>query len=152
MALHPNNTIYIGGGDGPGGGGGYTAVDTIATGVAATPGMLAQRYVDGAVTKWRPHANAAGTFAEVAVYVERPEHNQGIDDPYEVDELARVYILQPGSVALMLVPSGQNIADNDLLESNGDGMLKEGSTAPIFRAAEGLGAVTAPTRIKAVRI
>jgi hypothetical protein len=142
-------TIYLGGGDGPGGGGGLTKVDEFVSTGTPLPGMLAEKYNDSGVTKWRAHSGAAGTFAAKAFYLERLEHNQSIDDAYEDNELALVGIMYPGSKVYALVPSGANIVANDALESNGDGYLKEGTTAPVARALESTGgAVTAATRVR----
>ncbi len=78
------NTIYLGGGDGPGGESGMTLVNDEVTGVAARPGMLAETYNDGGVSKWRPHVSAAGTFAQKAFYIEQIEMNKGVDDLYAI--------------------------------------------------------------------
>lgn len=142
-------TIYLGGGSGPGGGGGNVAIDNMTTTGTPLPGMLAETYNDGGIPKWRAHSSAAGTFAQKAFYIERGEYNQDIDDAYEADELARVMIMYPGSLVYALVPSGQNIVPGDNLESNGDGYLKEGSTAPVGKSLSSTGgAVTVATRVR----
>lgn len=143
------NTVYLGGGDGPGGESGMTLVNDEVTGVAARPGMLAQTYDDGGVSKWRPHASAAGTFAQKAFYIEQIEMNKGVDDDYAIGDLAKVGIMRPGCLVWALVPSGQNIVPGDFLESNGDGYLKEGTTHPVAMAKESTGgAVTVLTRVR----
>jgi hypothetical protein len=110
--------------------------------------MLAKLYVDSGVAKWKAHDSAAGTFAQKAFYLERLELNQDIETAYVADTLARVGIFPPGSLIYALLPSGQNIAYGDPLESNGDGMLKEGTTAPVARALQALGAITETTRCR----
>lgn len=148
----PPNTIYLGGGGhGPGGQAGYTPENQFATSEAITPGMLVELHDDGSAgaPRWRKHATAAGTFARKAFALDQPFLNQGVDDDYPADELCQVGIMYPGSVVWALVASGQNIAINDALESAGNGFLKEGTTAPVARALETLGAVTETTRVRA---
>lgn len=142
------NTIYLGGGVGPGGRGGFTPVDEYVVTGTPKPGYLVEIYDDSGVTKWRAHSSAAGTFAQKAFLLERSNHNQGIEDPYVSGELALVGIMHPGSKVYAVIPSGQDIVAGNPLESNGDGLLKEGTTAPIARALESPGAVTAATRIR----
>lgn len=143
------NTIYLGGGEGPGGEAGYTRENTLVAGVAITPGMMLEPYDDSGTPKLRPHASAAGTFAGAIFAEEQILLNQGVDDAYAVGDLVSALYLHKGSKVWALVPSGQNITFGDKLESNGDGYLKEGTTAPICRALETLGAVTVPTRVRA---
>lgn len=92
-----------------------------------------------------------------AVALERDELGRGIDDTYRsyagaaayaAGDRVKVAVFKSGEEALMYVPSGQNIAEDDLLESNGDGRLKEGSTAPIARAMEALGVVSVETALR----
>lgn len=149
MPLAPRNpnTIYLGGGSVQGGGDGLTVVNTNPTSAVATPGMLAQLHDVSGVAKYRPHATASGKAA-AAFYLERPELNQGIDDDYPADTLARIGIGQKGSVFYALIPSGENVVAGDLLESNGDGYLKEGTTAPVVQALDSPGAVTVATRVR----
>jgi hypothetical protein len=45
------------------------------------------------------------------------------------------------------VASGQNIVEDDQLQSAGDGTFAEGSTKPIVRACETVGAVTVETAV-----
>lgn len=142
-------TVYLGGGIGPGGRGGYTPVDKYPTTGTPIPGMLAEIYNASGVTKWRAHSSAAGTFAQKAFYLELIYNNQGIDDAYADGDTPLVGIMHPGSVVYALIPSGQNVVAGDRLESNGDGYLKEGTTAPVARALESPGAVTVLTRIRA---
>jgi len=149
LDLSPRNprTVYLGGGRGPGGGFGFTPVDEYVTTGTPKPGMLAQTYDDSGVTKWRAHSSAAGTFAQKAFYLERLNHNQDIETAYVAGESALVGIMYPGAKVYAIIPSGQNIVAGDPLESNGDGKLKEGTTAPVARALESVTA-TADTRIR----
>ncbi len=148
ISKRPPNTIYLGGGAGPGGGGGYTLENTIMAGGAITPGMLVELYDDSGTPKYRAHNAAAGTFAAKAFALEQIEWNEGVDDAYAAGDVVKVGIMYPGSLVWALVPSGQNIVAGDRLESNGDGLLKEGTTAPVARAYETIGAVTVATRVR----
>lgn len=147
LANRSPNTVYLGGPPGPGGGNFVIDNEHVTTGTPK-PGMLAMYYDDAGVGKWKAHDSAAGTFAQKAFYLERPEFNQGIEDAYAADELALVGIFPPGSLIYAIVPSGQNVVNGDFLESNGDGKLKEGTTGPVAKAAETIGAVTADTRVR----
>lgn len=140
-------TVYLGGGAGAGGRGGYTPVDEFATTGTPIPGMLAETYNDGGVTKWRAHSTSAG-LAQKAFYLELIYNQQTIDTPYAAGELALVGVMHPGAKVYALVPSGQDINADDFLESNGDGYLKSGTTNPVAKALESVGAVTALTRVR----
>lgn len=141
-------TVYLGGGDGPGGRGGFTPVDTQVVTGTPLPGMLVETYDDSGVAKWRAHSTQSGTFPQPAFLLERLWANQSIDDAYEDGELALVGIMHAGSLVYALIPSGQDIVAGDKLVSNGDGYLKEGTAGVVARAAETVGAVTAATRIR----
>lgn len=130
--------------------------DKIAS-VAITPGMLVELVADGTESKVRPNASAT-EIPEMAVALNQSMLNRGVDDAYPVGDLVEVWKLQVGDVFWGIVPSGQDIAINDLLQSNGDGKLKEAtaSTADAnlgrFRAKSAPGVVTADTRVKVERI
>lgn len=92
-----------------------------------------------------------------AVALERDELGRGIDDTYRsyagaaayaANDKVKVGVFKSGEEALMYVPSGQNITEDDLLESAGTGLLVEGSTTPIARAMETLGVVTVETALR----
>lgn len=90
--------------------------------------------------------------------VNRDELGQGIDNTYQGSgtssafyasgDVVKVAYFRPGDEALVYVASGQNIVEDDLLESAGNGLLAEGSTNPIARAMESLGAVTVETALR----
>lgn len=152
MALNPvrnPRTVYLGGGAGAGGRGGLVQIDEFATTGTPIPGMLAEIYNVGGVSKWRAHSTSAGTFAQKAFYLELIYNQQTIDTPYADGDLALVGVMFPGSKVYALLPSGANIVAGDPLESNGDGYLKEGSTAPVARALETVLASAGPARIRA---
>jgi hypothetical protein len=150
LDLSPRNprTVYLGGGRGPGGGQGYTPIDDKVVTGTPKPGYLVEVYDDGGVAKYRAHSTAAGTFASPSFLIERLWDNQDIETAYADGEVALVYSCYPGAKIYAVIPSGQNVVAGDPLESNGDGKLKEGTTAPVVRALESPGAVTADTRIR----
>lgn len=101
-----------------------------------------------------------GTTGSVpkAVALERDELGQGIDNTrqgsgtstayYASGDRVKVGVFKSGEEATGFVASGQNITEDDLLQSAGDGTYAEGSTKPIARAMETLGAVTAITALR----
>lgn len=149
----PPNTIYLGGG-GPGGEGGATFVNDIVAGVAGIiPGMLIETFNEGGATKWRPHSSAT-IVGSVAVALEDLMMGKGVDDAYGDGDLIPAAILRHGSTFWGLLPSGQDIDNQDYLQSNGDGYLKEATanTADAgvarFKAHDQLGAITVATRCR----
>lgn len=143
------NTIYLGGGEGPGGQNGYTLVNDVAASGSITPGMLVEYYNDGGTLTWKVHSSAdtdvQRAFALEALYLGR-----GIDDAYVDGDNIQVGLMHHGATVYAIIPSGQDISPAALLQSNGDGKLKAdaGGTA-IARALESSGgAVTADTRIR----
>jgi hypothetical protein len=112
------------------------------------------------VKGWSYLALQTGTTGSVprSVALERDELGQGIDNTrqgvgtitafYASGDTVKVAAFAPGDEALMFVESGSNITQDDLLESNGDGTLTEGSTKPIARALETLGVVAAITALR----
>lgn len=99
------------------------------------------------------------TKAPKAMALERDELGTGIDDTYRSTnagtptayyasgDRVKVAVFKSGERAVGYIASGQNIAEDDLLESAGDGTFAEGSTNPIARAVSAPGAVTAVTAI-----
>ena len=94
-----------------------------------------------------------------ALALERDELGQGIDNTlqgsgtesanYASGDRVKVGVYYGGCEVTVFVASGQNISEDDFLESAGDGTVKEGSTNPIMRAMETLGAVTVETALRA---
>lgn len=134
------NTIHLSGE--------FELENTKVAGGAITPGMLVETYSDSGVRKYRAHNASAGTFAAKSFALEQIEWNLTISDAYAAGDVVKVGIFSPGAVVYALVPSGQNIVAGDTLESNGDGMLKEGTTAPVARALEDIGSVLVTTRLR----
>lgn len=151
--LRAPNTIYLGGGDGPAGQFGYTpVVDMLVLGTPL-PGYLAEVRVDSGVRKWAVHS-AGGADADVlpvAFFLEQTEMGLGTEDAYKTNSLCTVAEAHPGSIWWIMVATGQNIALNGILQSNGDGLFKAvGTGKGILRALESTGGATAaPTRIRA---
>lgn len=116
------------------------------------PGYL----VKGVSTIAKQTATTTGK-PPAAFALERDELGRGIDDTYQgsgTDAAAyasgdrvKVGVFKAGERVLAYVASGQNITEDDQLESAGNGTLAEGTTKPIARALETLGAVTAETAL-----
>lgn len=147
------NTILLGSGL-PGGDGGLTKDNEHVAGVAITPGMVIEKYKDtDDKMKWRPHASAS-EIINPAVALEKIIHGKGIDDVYAINELVLAVYLTKGSKFLGIVPSGQDISEGELMQSNGDGKLKTASATTAaanvahFQSEDTLGAVTADTRCR----
>lgn len=122
-----------------------------AAGEAIKPGHL----VKGVSTILK-HASAAGRCG-ARFALERDEFGQSLTSSssteagspdYATGDTVKVGAFHQGQRVLAWVASGQNITEDDLLESAGDGTLKEGSTWVIARALETLGAVTELTRVR----
>jgi hypothetical protein len=104
-------------------------------------------------------AKQTGTgFVPKAVALERDELGAGIDDTrqgsgtvsadYASGDYVKVGVFKSGERAVGYVASGENISEDELLESAGDGTYASGSTNPIARAVESTGgAVTVETAI-----
>lgn len=143
------NTIYLGGGEGPGGQGGMTMDNEYVAIEAITPGMLLEPHNDSGVLKWGVH-DAADDPVSAIFAIEQIELNLGVDDAYAAGDLVKAGYMHTGSKVWAIIPSGQNISPTALLQSNGDGKLKAlGSGVGAFRALESSGgAVTVDTRLR----
>lgn len=138
------NTIHLGGD--------ITKLNEWIAGVQITPGMLIEFYDNGTMML-RPHASATeipgSTFA-----LEKIIHNKTVDDVYPSGELVYAATFHRGSSVWALIPSGQNISAGELLQSNGNGMLKSATATTAaaglakFQALEDLGAITVTTRCR----
>jgi hypothetical protein len=93
----------------------------------------------------------------VQIALERDELGQGIDNAhqgsgttsafYASGDRVKVGVFHKGERFVGFVASGQNIVEDDQLQSAGDGTFAEGSTKPIVRACETVGAVTVETAV-----
>jgi hypothetical protein len=152
VTRYPPRTILLGG-EHPGAEGGNVRVNDYVAGAELTPGMVIETFNDGGELKWRPHS-AAANMRSTAVCLERTMLNHTIDDVVPAGDLVESAYFSPGIKFLAMIPSGADIDVGDLLQSNGDGLLKEATdnTAAAnvawFRALDGPGAVTVRTRIR----
>lgn len=109
------------------------------------PGMLCVRTATNTV---KPHATSAGAASAIfavealafASGANASKTQGGIDDPYDEDgQSVKLAYCKPGDEIYALLAAG---AGNDttgagvLLESNGHGYLKVGSTSPVARSLE----------------
>ncbi len=128
--------------------GDYSASATI------TPGMLVELYNNSGTLQWRAHSSAT-RIVSLFVAINQPFLNKTIDDTYASGDQMLVAPLEAGDVIYGLVPSGQNITQGDLLQSNGDGKFKADATSGAassgqarFQALETIGSVNADTRCR----
>ncbi len=128
------------------------ALDACGNG-AITPGML----VELSAGEVQPHSTSAGLAAPVMFAVEGLNLDAAsltmgdIDTDYDDDGAAvKVWYPKQGAEAYAFLVAGGNVAAQALLESNGDGYLKAGTTHPVARALEAKnnGAGSAAARIK----
>lgn len=131
-----------------------TIVNDVPAGAAITPGMLVEFYNVGGVQKLRPNSSAT-SVPTLLVAVENTMHNKGIDDAYEINDRVLARSLESGDIIYALIPSGQNIALGDYLQSNGDGKLKAATSAAASAGVAKFqcvhvapGAVTKDTRVR----
>lgn len=124
-----------------------------AAGAAIKPGYLVQ-----GVTTILPHATAGGNTPR-SIALERDEMGLGIDSQYPdtparsvdyaVGDTVKVWSAVPGDRALLYVASGVTLAEDDQVESAGNGTVRKLTNGtPLGRALE---AVTA-TALTHVRI
>lgn len=108
----------------------------LATGADITPGMLVQ--YDGTNAAVEVHSSAAALPKPLMVAVEATwKFSSDIDTHYDtVGEQVDFCFPLPGDLFYGLLAAGENVAVNDLVESNGDGTLQAGSSAPIGRVKE----------------
>lgn len=131
-----------------------TIVNDLVAYEAITPGQLVEQFSDGGVMKWRKNSSATNV-TELAVALNQPERNDGVDTAYAAGDLVQVWKPDNGDIFWGLIPSGQDISIGDSLQSNGDGYLKEATSVAasanvaLFKAQSAPGAVTVLTRVKA---
>lgn len=149
LALRNPNTIYLGGGEGLGGEGGITQVNTLHAVEQITPGMLLELHDDSGTPAWGVH-DSADDPVPLAVALDYPLMNKGIDDVYAANDLVLAGILKPGSMFYGIIPSGQDIDVGERLQSNGDGKLKTAGSGDVrfVSHTDTGGAVTVDTRIR----
>jgi len=93
--------------------------------VAATvilPGQLVQQTAAAATVS--KHSTSGGNAIPMFA-IEDALQGKGIDDSYAIGDQVRVWIPGRGDIVYACLADEANIAIGDLLESDGDGMLKE---------------------------
>ena len=152
MLSGPDTYTRIGSHDG-------SAIIGYRAGAAITPGMLVELYDVSGELKWRANSSATEMCAKY-VALDKPAEtdNTGIDDAYAANENVEVAAVHVGAVWNAKAVSGQDIDNGDLLQSNGNGWLKE-ATATTQDAQLGwmqsltnLGSISADTRLRVTRI
>ena len=129
--------------------------DTLACSEAVTPGMLVEMASDSGTLKWKKNAAAADVQIK-CVALNAPYLNDGIETDYATDDRIPVAFLRPGCVFYGIIPSGQDIAVGDDLQSNGDGKMKEATadtaaaSVAHFQSLDAPGSVTVDTRLRVV--
>jgi len=138
--LNPN-TIHLGGLK--------VEINEFAAIEAITPGMVLEYRNDSGTLKFGVHDTADDPCYPI-IALNQPELNLTVSDAYAVYDLVKAAHMLPGATFWALIPSGQNIAPGDLLQSNGDGKLKAlASGVARFVALESSGgAVVADTRLR----
>ena len=91
------------------------------------PGMLLEVNSDGEVIKH----NSSATVAEKMFAMEDALQGEDVTDVYTSGTTVCVLIGQSGTVVNALCNSGTNYTKGLIVESNGDGTLKSGATAPV---------------------
>jgi hypothetical protein len=107
------------------------------------------------------HSTAAGRMSPMMVAVEDELQGNGITDTYTVSNGGRVQaeVLRPGDEFYGILTTSQTISIGDLLESTGDGTLREMALSsvddpqlPCAMAVEAVTTTSAVARIKAMVI
>jgi hypothetical protein len=89
---------------------------------ALYPGMLLELNTDNEVKK---HATAGGNVGSKMFALEDTFQGNGIDDAYAAGDRVRVWFPSPGDIVLAILADGQDVAEGDILESNGNGYLQK---------------------------
>jgi hypothetical protein len=146
ITKYPPNTIWLGGK--------RTEIGDLAASEAITPGMLVERFSSAGTPKWRKQVTASAAVA-AAIATDMNMLNKTVDDVCNVNDLIEVSIGDKGSNWWMLVPSGENLAAGDYMESAGAGLIRKfTSGAKLFVALEdknnAAGPSTARIRVEVV--
>lgn len=113
-----------------------------------TPGYLVERNASGEVI---PHATAAGTDVTPAFHVPGPA-GQDIDTDTPSGSNAHYRVAQPGVKVYALLATGENVAEDEKLESAGDGTLQADSAGGADFPVRTLEAVDASGASDPVRV
>ena len=106
-------------------------INDVVASAAITPGHLIELHSDSGTPKFQKVGTAAKARSP-KIALNRSMLNKGIDDAYAAGDLVEAGVLSPGSVAWMLIASGQAIVPGDQMEAAADGTL-------IKRASSGIG-------------
>jgi hypothetical protein len=119
-------------------------------GVAATADILPGMLVKG-VSSIAKHSTSGGAAARAFV-LERDEAGRDVDTVYAINDKVKVGLFQPGERVWAIIPSGQNIAEDGWLMSNGDGTLiaHTGSNTRIGRCLEAVNNSAGPSYARVV--
>jgi len=118
-------------------------------GAALTPGYLVERNSSGEII---PHGTAAGTDVTPAFHVPGPA-GQDIDTDTPSGSNAHYRVCQPGVEVYAFLATGENVAEDEVLESAGDGTFQAdsagGADFPVrtLESADATGA-SDPIRVK----
>jgi hypothetical protein len=105
-----------------------------------TPGMLVDHDANGDLV---PHASSAGV-AQRWFALEREEMGKDIDATYAIGDTVKVGSFAPGTRVLALIASGENVAQDDDLNSAGDGTLAVSATNRVAVALEAVNNTAGP--------
>lgn len=101
---------------------GEPALDEYKAAAAITPGHLVYKTsTAGVVAK---HATAGGSCI-TAFACENTLAGKTVSDDYATSDRVQVWFPRRGDIVIALIAANENIAVGDLLESNGDGTLRE---------------------------
>ncbi len=96
-------------------------VEEFVAAAAITPGMVVEIDTAG---KIKAHATSSGNVLPIMFATEDSLQGKGIDDNYAADDQVQIWIPQRGDEVNAILVDGETISIGELLESNGDGMLK----------------------------
>jgi hypothetical protein len=100
---------------------GLPAREERAAEAAITPGFLIELTSSDTV---QAHSTAGGSAATLFALEDENQGNE-IGDAYSADDIVLFGVFAPGMEVYALLADGEDIAIGDLLESNGDGYLRE---------------------------
>lgn len=98
------------------------------------PGKLIEVNSNGNVQE---HASASGVALPMFA-LEDELQGKDIDETYAAGDKVNCWIPNRGDEVRAVLVDGENVAEGDFLESDGNGNLQAGSTEPVAIALEGL--------------
>jgi len=97
------------------------------------PGMVCELFDNAGSLDVRPLASAKKSRL---IAVENDLAGKDITDAYASGDRVQLVTFKSGDIARMRVANGETVTQGDEVESNSDGYVKTGSTAPIGVALE----------------